>query len=63
MHTMLVLAAMFGGHVGEGEMMQAAAKIHRVCFIIEWTAVVDLTGPKVIITLLIFLIILFKVLL
>jgi hypothetical protein len=62
MHTMLVLAAMFGGHVGEGEMMQAAAKIHRVCFI-EWKAVVDLTGPKVIITLLIFLIILFKVLL
>jgi hypothetical protein len=62
MHTMLILATLLGGHVGEGEMMQAVVKLHRLCVIIEWMAVFVLPGPKVIITLLIFLIILLKVL-
>ena len=59
---MLILGAMLGRHVGEGQMMQAIGKLHRLCIIIEWTAVVELPGPKVIIALLIFLKILFKVL-
>ena len=44
-----ILASELGGQVREGESVQAILKLHRVCVILVWTAIVNLASPKVIV--------------